>query len=336
MTATVILKAAMKDKCVPDDFYSTTNHNTEIFYSNRWVKVEKQRMDALIVVTEKGAECRKIRDIKAGDQVVCGSQGTRIHAKDSSAATADEFGFMGNGASSERRNELIIHNLAANLVHGGKRLCVVPGPVVVHTGGDRHLAKLIRKGYVSSVLTGNAVAVHDIEKQFFGTSLGVCSESGETTPEGYYNHMRAINRINCHGSIADAVKNGDLNGGIMHACVVSDVPFVLAGSLRDDGPLPDTITDMLVAQNAYSHHLCAADTVIVLGSMLHGIASGNMTPSRVDMISVDINPAVITKLSDRGSGQAKGIVTDVGLFLNLLLKEVEVLEMEKADSRQIG
>jgi len=236
---------------------------------------------------------------------------------------------MNNCVSSERRNELIIRELAESIVNNSKKVTFVLGPVVVHTGGDAYLRELIRDGYVSSILAGNAVAVHDIEKSLYGTSLGVCAKSGRAVQMGYRNHMRAINHVNKYGGIKEAVNAGGINSGIMYECVKHDIPYVLAGSLRDDGPLPDTITDMIKAQEAYSEYLMNSEIVIVLGSMLHGIASGNMLPAKVEMVCVDINPAVVTKLSDRGSSQAAGIVTDVGLFLNLLVKELKEKQLRQ-------
>jgi lysine-ketoglutarate reductase/saccharopine dehydrogenase-like protein (TIGR00300 family) len=246
------------------------------------------------------------------------------------APDANGFEFMNNCVSSERRNELIIRELTDDIVRNNKKITFVIGPVVVHTGGDVYLRELIREGFVSSILAGNAVAVHDIEKSLYGTSLGVCAKSGRAVQQGYRNHMRAINRVNKYGSIKEAVDAGEINSGIMYECVKNDVPFVLAGSLRDDGPLPDTISDMIKAQEAYSKYLKNADIVMILGSMLHGIASGNMLPANIQMVCVDINPAVVTKLSDRGSSQAAGIVTDVGLFLNLLVKELKEKQLRQA------
>lgn len=327
-TASVILKEAIMDKHVPDDFYSTTNHTTMIYYEGNWITVQNQRMDAIIVVNGEGAFCKKLRDIRRGDKLVCGDTGVRVSCSND-LETDGAFGFMNNYVSSERRNELVIRELAENIIRNGKKITFVLGPVVVHTGGDTYLRELISEGYVSSVLAGNAVAVHDIEKSLYGTSLGICAKSGRAVQMGYRNHMRAINQINRYGGIKEAVEAGALNSGIMYECVKNNIPFVLAGSLRDDGPLPNTITDMIKAQEAYSKYLMSSDTVIILGSMLHGIATGNMLPAKVDMVCVDINPAVVTKLSDRGSSQAAGIVTDVGLFLNLLVKELRERQLRK-------
>lgn len=321
----VILKEALKDKHVPDDFYSTTNHQTFIFFNHKWIEVQHQRMDALIVVNDFGAFCTKLRDIKKGDQIICTNRGVKTIEKDLEE-NADTFSFMNNQVSSERRNDVIIKNLAKEIVSYGKKLTIVAGPVVVHTGGDAYFSKLIKEGYVASILSGNALAVHDIEKNLYGTSLGICAKTGTVTEEGYKNHMRAINTIMGYGSIEAAVEKKGLNAGIMYECVKNNVPFVLAGSLRDDGPLPDTITDMIDAQQSYGEQLQDADIVVVMGSMLHGIATGNMLPARIKMICVDINAWVVTKLSDRGSGQVEGVVTDVGLFLNLLYKEIKELE----------
>lgn len=321
----VLVREAKKDRHVPDDFYSTTNQQTFILLNNKWVEVKQQRMDALIVITEFGPFCKKLRDIRKGDKVVCGSTGIKLVSQDDKSSDKG-FSFMDNQVSSERRNDMLIQNLASQLVNENKKLTIVAGPVIVHTGGDYYLSELIRGNYISSILTGNALAVHDIEKNLFGTSLGVCSKTGNLSEYGYRNHMRAINQVNGYGSIKDIVEAGKLGSGIMYECVKNNVPYVLAGSLRDDGPLPDTITDMNEAQEEYAKLLSHADIVLVMGSMLHGIATGNMLPEKVQMICVDINSAVVTKLSDRGSSQANGIVTDVGLFLNLLVKEIKIMK----------
>lgn len=320
----VLIKEVKMDRYVPDDFYSTTNQQTFIFLHNKWVEVKHQRMDALIVVTEFGPLCKKLRDIRKGDKVVCGNSGIRVINKQE--VSDDSFSFMNSHVSSERRNDVLIHNLAKELVNNEKKLTIVAGPVVVHTGGDYYLSDLIRNNFVASILTGNALAVHDIEKSLYGTSLGICSKTGDIVENGYRNHMRAINQVNRYGSIEGIVNAGKLKAGIMYECVKNKVPFVLAGSLRDDGPLPDTITDMNEAQNEYAKLLDDADIVLIMGSMLHGIATGNMLSDKVQMICVDINSTVVAKLSDRGSSQAVGIVTDVGLFLNLLVKEIKLLK----------
>jgi lysine-ketoglutarate reductase/saccharopine dehydrogenase-like protein (TIGR00300 family) len=318
------LETVERDRCAPEDFYSTTNHRTMIRHRNSWIEVENQRMDALIVVEEGRAVCRKLRDIQAGDQVVVGMRGIRV-IPESKERDRLGFAFMSNGISSERQVETAVRQTAAIMEHfraAAKKIIVVAGPVVVHTGGTGPLARLIRAGWVNAILSGNALGVHDIETALFGTSLGIRQSDGRAEEHGHRNHMRAINAIYHAGSIAKAVESGRLRSGIMYECVKAKVPVVLAGSLRDDGPLPDTITDMSYAQDAYAHHLRDAGLVLCLGSMLHSIAVGNMLPSWVKIVCVDINPAVATKVSDRGTGQAVGVVTDVGLFLDLLARTV--------------
>ena len=321
-TADAALATIESDRCAPEDFYSTTNHRTLIRHQGRWVEVEDQRMDALIVVEGSRACCRRLRDLRAGERVVVGMRGIRVvpEAKERDRLA---FAFMSNGVSSERQVETAVRQTAALLrqtLAAGKKIVVVAGPVVVHTGGGEALAKLIRHGFVQAVLSGNALGVHDVEAALFGTSLGVRLSDGRQEEHGHRNHMRAINAIFHAGGLRQAVESGRLKSGIMYECVRAGVPFVLAGSLRDDGPLPETITDMNAAQDAYARELRGAGLVLCLGSMLHSIATGNMSPSWVRLVCVDINPAVVTKVSDRGTGQAVGVVTDVGLFLEGLAK----------------
>lgn len=312
-----------RDRCAPEDFYSTTNHRTMIRQNQQWIDVAQQRMDALVVIQEDGtAYCRKLRDIKAGDRVVVGMRGIRV-IPESKERDRSAFAFMSNGISSERQVETAVRQtveMIRQTREQGRKIVIVAGPVVVHTGGVQPLSALIRAGYVDALLAGNALGVHDIEADVMGTSLGLRMSDGRQEEHGHRNHMRAINRINWSGGIANAVKDGTLNSGIMYECVKAGVPFVLAGSLRDDGPLPDTLTDMNQAQEAYNELLQGAGLVLCLASMLHSIAVGNMLPGWVKTVCVDINPAVATKLSDRGTGQAVGIVTDVGLFLDHLAK----------------
>ncbi len=318
------LRAIECDKCAPEDFYSTTNHRTLVRHQGNWIEVEEQRMDALVVLQEKRAICRKLRDIRVGDRVVVGMRGIRV-LPESKERDRLAFAFMSNGISSERQVETAVRQTAALIEQAkgaGQKIIVVAGPVVVHTGGAPALAKLIQGGYVDALLAGNALGVHDIEAALLGTSLGIRQADGRQEEHGHRNHMRAINAINHAGGIRQAVESGRLKTGIMYECVKAGVPFVLAGSLRDDGPLPDTITDMNQAQDEYAKHINGAGLVLCLGSMLHSIAVGNMSPSWVKIVCVDINPAVATKVSDRGTGQAIGVVTDVGLFLDLLAKSL--------------
>jgi arginine dihydrolase len=314
-----------KDCCAPEDFYSTTNHKTMVRQKGEWLEVENQRMDAMIVVSGKRAACRRLRDLKKGDQVVVGMRGIRV-VPESKERDRSAFAFMSNGISSERQVETAIRQTAGLMRQcrdNGQKIVVVGGPVIVHTGGVQALSKLIQRGWVQGLLAGNALGVHDIEASLLGTSLGVRQSDGRLEEHGHRNHMRAINAIYHAGGIAKAVESGRLKSGVMYECVKAGIPFVLAGSLRDDGPLPDTITDMNHAQDAYAEQLKGAGLVLCLGSMLHSIATGNMLPSWVKVVCVDINPAVATKVSDRGTGQAVGVVTDVGLFLDLLARNLE-------------
>lgn len=314
------LRTVEKDRCAPEDFYSTTNHRTLVRHDSAWLEVKNQRMDGLVVMEDGQPYCRRLRDVKAGDRVVTGMRGIRV-VPESKERDRLSFAFMSNGISSERQVETAVRQTAALIEHtraSGLKVVVVAGPVVVHTGGAPSLATLIRLGYVDALLAGNALGVHDIEAAILGTSLGIRQLDGRQEEHGHRNHMRAINAIYHAGSIRQAVEQGRVTGGIMYEAVKANVPFVLAGSLRDDGPLPDTITDMNQAQDAYAGYLRGAGLVLCLGSMLHSIAVGNMLPSWVKIVCVDINPAVATKVSDRGTGQAVGVVTDVGLFLDLL------------------
>ena len=316
------LREVERDRCAPEDFYSTTNHRSHVRHGRKWIEVENQRMDALIVVRDGRAFCRRLRDVCAGDQVVVGLRGIRV-VPESKERDRLAFAFMSHGISSERQVETAVRQTAAlarQAVEQKQKIIVVAGPVVVHTGGVAGLAALIRNGWVHALLSGNALGVHDAEAALFGTSLGVRLADGRQEEHGHRNHMRAINAVYRAGSVKEAVESGRMSSGILYECVTASVPFVLAGSLRDDGPLPETITDMNAAQDAYARQLVGAGLVICLGSMLHSIATGNMLPSWVKIVCVDINPAVVTKVSDRGTGQAVGVVADVGLFLDLLAK----------------
>ena len=319
-----VLRPAEADHVVPDDFYSTTNHRTLVQVQGGWVEVSKQRMDSVIVVDGGRAECRKLRDVRKGDRIVCGVNGVRIQPEFKERDRLG-FAFMANEISSERRTETAVEKVAAMMrrtKENGGTIVFVAGPVVIHTGGTQAFCRLIRSGYVDALLSGNALAVHDVEHALYGTSLGVDLDRGVPIEEGHKNHMRAINAINRSGSIKSAVESGALRSGVMYECVKKGVAFVLAGSIRDDGPLPDTIMDLLKAQEEYARQLADAKMVICLSSMLHSIGVGNMLPSWVRMVCVDINPAVVTKLSDRGSQQTIGIVTDVGAFLNVLAEKL--------------
>lgn len=325
-THPAILTSVSLPGVAPEGFYCTTIYPTEVYLGDRWLPVEGQRMDAVIVVdAEAGkARCVLIRDLAPGDRVVCSSEGLRVRTHDL-RRNRREFSFMSSGVSSERRAEGSIAEVALEMrrlrARGGKTV-VVAGPVVIHTGGGPHLAELIRGGYVDVLLTGNALPVHDIETSLFGTSLGVDLARGVGVNGGHQHHLRAINAIRAAGSIEAAVRTGVVTSGVMYECVQAGVPYVLAGSIRDDGPLPETEMDLVAAQAAYAQAIEGADLILMLSSMLHSIGTGNMTPAGVHLVCVDISPAVVTKLADRGSIESTGIVTDVGLFLNVLAGEL--------------
>lgn len=316
----------VRDQAAPKDFYSTTNHRTEVFFDGRWRTVAKQRMDASVVRRAEGLECVKLRDLKKGDAVLVGTGSVRVFPPESGSGT-DGFAFMSNEVSSERNATQAAAKIAAQMreirENDGK-LVVVAGPVVVHTGGADALAALVRGGWVDGFLGGNAVAVHDLEYRLFGTSLGVDLATGKPTHDGHKNHMMAINAVYNHGSIRKMMDAGELTSGLMYEVLQSGIPYCLAGSIRDDGPLPETEMDMIAAQAAYADIIVDADMILMLSTMLHSIGTGNMTPSWVKTVCVDINPAVVTKLSDRGSAQTVGVVSDVGLFLRALAAALDV------------
>ncbi len=330
----IITETCTKAGVAPDDFYVTTIYPTEIRVNCEWVLVQNQRMDGAIVVakTEQGvtAKCKILRDLEVGDRVVVGVEGIRTarKAEKREKRGGEEFSFMGAGVSSERRVELVVEQIAWELRQirdrGGKVL-VTAGPVLIHTGGAQHLSSLIRQGYVQGLLGGNAIAVHDIEQALMGTSLGVDMQKGVPVRGGHRHHLKVINTVRRYGSIAETVEAGVLTQGVMYECVKNNVPFCLAGSIRDDGPLPDTQMDLIKAQAEYAQLLEGTDMILMLSTMLHSIGVGNMTPAGVKMVCVDINPAVVTKLSDRGSIESVGVVTDVGLFLSLLVQQLEKL-----------
>jgi lysine-ketoglutarate reductase/saccharopine dehydrogenase-like protein (TIGR00300 family) len=326
-----------RDGVAPDDFYVSTIYPTEVRQGGRWWPVAGQRMDGALVVragaeagAEPVAECRLLRDLRVGEQVVVGVEGLRtLRREPVREGRESDFAFMGAGVSSERRVELVVEQIAwewRRIRERGGRVVVVAGPVVIHTGGGGHLAWLVREGYVQALLGGNAIAVHDVEQALMGTSLGVDLQQGVAVHGGHRHHLKAINTIRRCGGLAAAVEQGVLREGIFHACARGGVPFVLAGSIRDDGPLPDTEMDLIRAQAAYADALRGAEMVLMLSSMLHSIGVGNMTPAGVKLVCVDINPAVVTKLSDRGSLESVGVVTDVGLFLSLLVRQLGLLE----------
>ena len=323
-----------KDKTLPDDFYSTTNHPTFVRYNQKWIEVQEIEMDCMIVIDpdQERALCLPIGKIKKGNLVVVGREGIKVVPPERPRGKKGVFEFMSSEASSEKPVRSIIERIASEIreiKEKGGKIAIVAGPAIIHTGSAPILARMIKEGIIDVLFAGNALATHDIENALYGTSLGVCTKSGEAVVRGHRHHIYAINEINKAGSIKEAVETGVLKSGIMYECVKNNVPFVLAGSIRDDGPLPDVITDVIDAQEEMRKYAQNVDMVIMIATMLHSIATGNILPSYVKSICVDINPATVTKLADRGSAQVVSIVTDVGAFLPILYENLEGLECIK-------
>ena len=316
------------DGTAPEGFYSTTNLVTHVRIGGRWVEVERQRMDAVVADTGDGVPtCIKLRDLRVGTRCIVGFTGIRVTPHTTRKRQQGKFAFMQGGVSSERRLAAQVEEVAdawRRVRAEGRKVVLVAGPVVVHVGAAPTLAAVVEAGHVDGILSGNALAVHDIEVALYGTSLGVELATGRPAVHGHMHHMRAINAVRRAGSIPAAVADGTLKSGVMHACVKAGVPYCLAGSIRDDGPLPDTEMELIAAQAGYADILQDAGMVIILSSMLHGIGTGNMIAADVLTVCVDIHPAVVSKLSDRGSAQSQGIVTDVGAFLHAVAVELDV------------
>ena len=322
------LVPAPKDNVMPDDFYSTTNNPTQAYYGGHWIEVKNMMMDKCIVVdTEnKTAECRMIRDLAKGDMVVVGERGVKITPVERPREGIDIFQFMSSSSSSERPTQHIARKVAEDIYNtkkDGGKIIVVSGPVLVHSGASEALARLIRMGYIDGLLAGNAIAVHDVENAILGTSLGMHVKDGTLAIRGHRNHMQAINEVFKAGGLKAMVEKKILKSGVMYECIKHNVPYVLAGSIRDDGPLPDVVTDVVEAQRMYKKVLKGARMVLMFSTMLHSIAVGNMLPSSVKVVAVDISQPVVTKLIDRGTAQAIGIVTDVGAFLPIVADHLE-------------
>jgi lysine-ketoglutarate reductase/saccharopine dehydrogenase-like protein (TIGR00300 family) len=327
----VILEPAYKDMVMADNFYSTTNNATQIYYDGAWIEVEGMMMDKCIVVDpkKKTAVCKMIRDIRKGDMIVVGERGVKIIPQERPREGIDIFQFMSSSSSSERPTQQIARKVANDLYHrkrSGGKIIVVAGPVLIHSGAAESFAKLIRMGYVNGLLAGNALAVHDVENALMGTSLGMHVIDGTLAIRGHRNHMQAINEIFKAGSLKAMVEKGILKKGIMYECIMNNIPYVLAGSIRDDGPIPDVLIDVVEAQREYKNVMKGTKMVLMLSTMLHSIAVGNMLPAKVKVIAVDISQPVVTKLLDRGTSQAVGIVTDVGAFLPIVVQYLEQLE----------
>jgi lysine-ketoglutarate reductase/saccharopine dehydrogenase-like protein (TIGR00300 family) len=320
------------DGAFPESFYSTTNQRTEIRLNDNWVEVADQEMDCGVVLENRDGKdaprCIPMTDVRRGMQIVIGHAGVRVIPLERSEVR-NEFTFMSSGISTEKPKGALVREIARDLVknrHGGGQTLVVGGPAIVHTGSGPALCQLIRGGYVNKLFAGNALATHDIEQSLFGTSLGVHLADASIAEAGHEHHLRAINRIRRCGSIKSAVDQGVLTSGIMYECIQHNVDFLLAGSIRDDGPLPDVITDVLEAQRQMRAAIPGVTFCLMIATMLHSVAVGNLLPAWVKVVCIDINPSTVIKLSDRGSWQTVGLVTDVEPFLRALVQEVEALD----------
>jgi lysine-ketoglutarate reductase/saccharopine dehydrogenase-like protein (TIGR00300 family) len=337
------LAAADMDGAFPEGFYSSTNQRTEIRINGHWIEVADQEMDCGVVVEQPtamrespdralpAARCIPMTEVCRGMSIVMGHSGTRVIPVERTAVRGD-FTFMSSGVSTEKPKGALIREIARDLVtnrRSGGRTLIVGGPAIVHTGSGPALCKLIRGGYVNKIFAGNALATHDIEQSLYGTSLGVHLADASIAETGHEHHLRAINRIRRCGSIADAVDQGVLTSGIMYECVKHKVDFILAGSIRDDGPLPDVITDMIEAQRQMRIGVRDVTYCLMIATMLHSVAVGNLLPAWIKVICIDINPSTAIKLSDRGSFQTLGLVTDVEPFLRALVQDVEEFEQKK-------
>ena len=312
----------------PDGFYCSTNFRTQVRLQGEWIDVEDQEMDCGIALDSEGsaARCVPMTSVQLGDRVVVGRAGLRVFPPEAEIRKHDLFEFMASPVSSERPKAVSVREVAAAMKRtkaAGEKILAVLGPAVVHTGGGEFVAKLVRTGFLNVLFAGNALATHDIEQAFYGTSLGVSLERGLPTAEGHEHHLRTINTIRRLGSIRAAVESGLLTSGIMYECVKHDVPYVLCGSIRDDGPLPDVITDALVAQAEMRKHIPGTGFCLMVATTLHSIAVGNLLPGWIRVACIDINPATVTKLMDRGSTQTVGIVSDAEPFLRALVAELE-------------
>ena len=320
------LRPAPADGVFPEEFYSTTNLDTEVRLDGRWHAVDRAEMDCGLVVTDGRVRTVPVYDVQAGEQVVCGAIGVRVTLPaPAELEEGDGFAFMSSTVSSEKPQALLVRQIAERVREvkaAGDKVLWVGGPAIVHTGAAPAMVALVRAGYVDVLFAGNALATHDIEAALYGTSLGVDLNRGAGVPHGHEHHIRAINQIRRAGSIQAAVEQGVLTGGVMHALVQAGKTFVLVGSVRDDGPLPDVYTDVIEGQRAMRDELPGVGFCVMVATMLHSIATGNILPASVPLVCVDINPATVTKLADRGSAQAVGIVTDTGLFLEQLAREL--------------
>ena len=316
------------DGGLPDGFYSTTHMPTEVRLGGKWVPVAGTEMDLVILSDGSQTSARMVpmADVRKGDAVVVGHEGISRDAARTSAGARNFFVygqrclFRAPQAPRDRRDA---RQMRETRERGGKIL-IVAGPAIVHSGAGPHLAAMIRAGFVQVLFGGNAIATHDVESVLLGTSLGMALRNGQPVEGGHRHHMQAINAIRKAGSLRQAVEKGILREGIMYECIQHHVDVVLAGSVRDDGPLPDVITDMAVAQRRMREAVKGVEVALMIATMLHSIATGNLLPASVKVVAVDINPAVVTKLADRGTFQALGLVTDAELFVRELAQALKI------------
>ena len=312
------LESCEVDGVLPAGFYSTTNLPTEVRIGGHWLPVVNPEMDCALVVTGEVVRTVPMHRATRGDQIVVGGEGVRVKAPTKLRGVAGTFEFMGSEVSSEKPKALLVAQVADRLKacrERGGRILAVCGPAVVHTGAASDIARLVRDGWIDVLFAGNGFATHDIESNVLGTSLGISVDAGLPVEHGHSNHLRVINEVRRWGSIEAAVNGEFITGGVMFECVKRPIPFVLGGSIRDDGPLPDVQRDVVAAADTMRENIAGVEVALMLASTLHGIATGNILPAGIETFCVDINHAVLTKLADRGSHQALGIVTDVGLFV---------------------
>jgi lysine-ketoglutarate reductase/saccharopine dehydrogenase-like protein (TIGR00300 family) len=310
----------------PEGFYASTNQRTQIRVAGDWVEVDDQEMDCGIVVEPATckARCIPMTEVRQDMPIVVGHSGVRVFPLERHDS-GNEFGFMSSTVSTEKPKGAMVRAIARQLMEvkqtGGKTL-LVGGPAIVHTGSGPFVCELVRQGYIHKLFAGNALATHDLEQSMFGTSLGVHLKDAHTAQAGHEHHLRAINRVRRCGSIKAAVQQEVIRSGIMYECVKHDVDFWLAGSIRDDGPLPDVTTDAIQAQRQMREAIRDVTFCLMVATMLHSVAVGNLLPAWVTVVCIDINPSTVIKLGDRGSFQTTGLVTDVEPFLRALVQEV--------------
>lgn len=331
-SAEVQLAEADLDGVFPEDFYSTTNFPTAVHYQGEWIEVENIEMDAAIRLIPEGdtwrAETCCMHHVKKGDRIVIGFDGVKVAPDESTEGDVEQFRFMSNEVSTERPKGRMIAECARAMRASrakGMKTILVGGPAIIHSGSGPYLEKLIREGWIDILFAGNALAAHDIESSMLGTSLGVNLQTGSSIDHGHTHHLRAINRVRRAGSIRAAVESGLIPSGVMKTCVETNTPFVLCGSIRDDGPLPDVISDAVKAQDAMRNQCRNIGVCLMVATLLHSVATGNMLPASVATFCVDADSDSVIKLTDRGTHQAVGIVTDCEFFLKELASQLQVL-----------